>query len=135
MSATILKATKNVQKASFDSEGCIDTLEKALSAASARFWAREGWSKALERLENALWVQARALVGDFNATVGADVLYLTRYADMWVLYGRPDEEAADKRLLWGCADVEGLARLVIKLENGMRGVEDVTPYKKERVNV
>lgn len=135
MSAMSLKAAKNGAQVAFDGLGRSDALENALSAASARFWAREGWSKALDRLENALWMQARALVGDFNATVGADVLYLTRYADMWVLYGRPDEEAADKRLLWGCADVEGLARLVIKLENGMRGVEDVTPYKKERVNV
>ena len=149
MNATILKAVKNGAQAAFDGLGCSDALENALVAANARFWAQEGWSKVLDRLENALWMQARALVGDFNATVGADVLYLAQYADMWVLYGRPDAEAADKRLLWGCADVDGLARLVLRLENGMRGaeacgasgtperrgVEDVAPYKKERVNV
>ena len=126
MNATILKAVKNGAQAAFDGLGCSDALENALVAANARFWAQEGWSKVLDRLENALWMQARALVGDFNATVGADVLYLAQYADMWVLYGRPDAEAADKRLLWGCADVDGktgcgvprLAEQAVRLKDG-----------------
>ena len=127
MNATILRATKNGAQAAFDGLGRSDALENALVAANARFWAREGWSKALDRLENALWEQARALVSGFNAAVGADVLYLTRYADMWVLYGRPDEETADKRLLWGCADVDGLARLVIRLEDEMKQTGGASP--------
>lgn len=135
MNATILKAAKNGAQAAFDGLGCSDALEMALRAANTRFLPRNARYALKERVEKQLWEQARALVDVFNDTVGDDVLYLMECAGTWVLYGRPDEEAADKRLLWGFRNVDELTRLVLRLENGMRGVEDVTPYKKERVNV
>ena len=135
MNTTALNAAKNAPRIAFDASGCSDALEMALRAANARFLPRKARYALKERVEKQLWEQARALVDVFNDTVGDDVLYLMECAGTWVLYGRPDEEAADKRLLWGFRNVDELTRLVLRLENGMRGVEDVTPYKKERVNV
>ena len=128
-------ALKNAPRAAFDASGCSDALENALRVVNARFLPRNARYALKERVEKQLWEQAHALVGVFNGAVGEDVLYLMECAGMWVLYGRPDEEAADKRLLWGFRNVDELTRLVLRLENGMRGVEDVAPYKKERLMV
>lgn len=136
-----LNSAKNAPKTAFEGERRIDTLEMALIAAHARFGARDGYGKMLDKLESELWRQAQALVDVFNDTVGEDVLYLMECAGTWVLYGRPDEEAVDKRLLWGFRNADELTRLVLRLENGMWGVEACgasgtpAPYKKERLMV
>ncbi len=87
------------------------------------------------RLARVLMVRARELVGYINRVAGEALLYLSECAGMWMLFGRPDEESVDKLLLHGFNDAEDLARLVMRLENEMRGVGDVAPYKKERLMV
>ena len=141
MMNAVLNPTKNAPKTAFDASGRLDALEMALRAANARFLPRNARYALKERVEKQLWEQARALVDVFNDTVGDDVLYLMECAGTWVLYGRPDEEAVDKRLLWGFRNVDELTRLVLRLENGMWGVEACgasgtpAPYKKERLMV
>lgn len=119
MDTTALNAAKNAPRIAFDASGCSDALENALRAANARFLPRNARYALKERVEKQLWEQARALVGVFNDTVGDDVLYLMECAGTWVLYGRPDEEAADKRLLWGFQSIDDLSRLVLRLQKGM----------------
>ena len=94
-------------------------------------------------LARVLMVRARELVAHVNRVAGEALLYLSECAGMWMLFGRPDEESVDKLLLHGFTDAEDLARLVMRLENEMRGVgdvvqrgvEDVAPYRKERLMV
>ena len=119
MNTTALNAAKNAPRIAFDASGRSDALEMALRAANARFLPRNARYALKERVEKQLWEQARALVDVFNDTVGDDVLYLMECAGTWVLYGRPDEEAADKRLLWGFRNVDELTRLVLRLQKGM----------------
>lgn len=69
------------------------------------------------RLARFLMVRARELVAHVNRVAGEALLYLSECAGMWMLFGRPDEEAVDKLLLHGFTDAEDLARLIEKLES------------------
>ena len=70
------------------------------------------------------WLRAtvRGLVQHFNDAVGDEVLYYSECTCFWRLYGRPTEYDADKMLASGLLTVEGLSRLVCRLQNEM-GVE------------
>ena len=74
-----------------------------------------GENRHLARL---LMARARELVAHVNRVSGEALLYLSECAGMWMLFGRPDEEAVDKLLLHGFTDAEDLARLVVRLEKG-----------------
>ena len=82
-----------------------------------------------ERARRLLLDRARELIRLFNREVGMDALYLLSCATMWVLYGRTDEEDADKRLLYGARELSELLRLVARLE---KGINDIA---KERLKV
>ena len=120
---------------------------------------REGLSRAEAlMLEGGLREMVRALIADYNHKIGDAVLYYTECLGFWVLFGKR-EDGSDRRIASGYASVESLAALVERLEEEMRGVEDVekrgvediataarrvdvlakgedsAPYKKERIMV
>lgn len=70
------------------------------------------------RLIDALRSQARRLIDYINGVVGRAMLYYTENAGtgMWFLYGRPSEDAIDRLLLHGATNVDGFARLVVRLQ-------------------
>ena len=63
------------------------------------------------------------MVNSINRVAGEEVLYLSECVNMWMLFERPSEEDVDRMLMHGFTDSEDLARLVVRLENEMRGVE------------
>ncbi len=70
-----------------------------------------------KRLTAGLRARAVSLVEQINREAGQAMLYFNECAGIWFLYGRPQETAVDKLLLYGASDVEGFARLVARLES------------------
>ena len=87
-----------------------------------------------EMMIGGLRAMVRALVADFNRAAGDDVLYYAECLGFWMLFQK-QEDRCDKRVAEGLVRVEDLAALVERLEEEMRGVEDVAPYRKERTTV
>ena len=129
MSTAILTGAKIAPKTAFDEKRGADVLDELLCGACVPVLSP--WQqKRLEReVRDLLWRRARALVKEFNGAAGTDVLYLMPFDGQWVLYGREDEYAADRRLLRGERDISTLMRLVSRLE---KGINDIT---KERLKV
>jgi hypothetical protein len=93
--------------------------ERAAGADFAPIFERRESIAQDEQLIDWLRSTVKGLVECFNRTVGEDVLYYTECANFWRLFGRPTEYDADKLLADGLVTVEGLARLVCRLQNEM----------------
>jgi hypothetical protein len=131
MSTAILTGAKIAPKTAFDAWGCGSTLKNALRAAQDANLTILQRDLYAERARRLLLERASDLVKHFNRLVGMDALYLLACPTMWVLYGRADEDDADKCLLRGARELPVLMRLVERLEKGLRDVAS----EKERVCV
>jgi hypothetical protein len=130
MSTAILTGAKIAPKTAFEALGRSDALERALCAAQDANLTSLQRNLYEERARRFLLERASDLVMRFNRVVGVDALYLLACPTMWVLYGRADEDDADRCLLRGARELPVLIRLVERLEKGLR---DIVPEKERCV--
>ena len=58
-------------------------------------------------------------VEEINSAVGGAMLYVSEWAGLFALYGRPSSCERDRLMMCVVADVDGLARLWLRLAKGM----------------